>query len=60
MGDLRFKLHSAQIKISDLFESTHDKKLAVWYMARRWGKSYLSAVKCLEKAIKQPSSRSVF
>jgi hypothetical protein len=52
-GNLRFLLHSAQHIIYDKFHATNDRE-TVMLCSRRFGKSYLSVILCLEHAIKNP------
>lgn len=52
-GNLRFLLHSAQHLIYDKFHSTNDRE-TVMLCSRRFGKSFLSLVLCLEHCIRHP------
>lgn len=52
-GDLRFLLHDAQKLIYDAFWSTKHRETVI-LASRRFGKSFLSVVWCLEYAIRNP------
>jgi hypothetical protein len=52
-GDLRFLLHDAQKLIYDAFWSTTNRETVI-LASRRFGKSFLSVVWCLEYAIRNP------
>lgn len=56
MGDLSYKLHSAQKIIDEAF-SRITGQLFVGNCARQWGKSYWAVTKAIETALKLPKAR---
>lgn len=55
-GDLRFKLHKAQVEILDSFLASKGRKFVI-NSARRLGKSYLLCVLAIEYALKNPNTQ---
>lgn len=53
-GDLRWKLHSAQLKIDDTINSLGAVREALLLISRRFGKSYYAVVKAMETCLKKP------
>ncbi len=53
-GDLKWKLHSTQVKLYDLI---HDKRRFYLSCSRRLGKSFLLVCMAFEYALKNPGSR---
>lgn len=53
-GDLRFLLHDAQKIIYDDFYNRNTERETVLLCARRFGKSFLGLILCLEYAIRNP------
>ena len=58
-GNLRFLLHDAQKIIYDDFYASTDREI-VMLCARRFGKSFLSIILCLEYAIRNPNTITRF
>lgn len=52
-GNLRWKLHSVQKEMYDLFYNSKPNSVLVWLLARQSGKSYLLAIIALEYALRQ-------
>lgn len=55
-GNLQWKLHAGQTLIDEAYQAI-EGKLFVGLCSRRYGKTYWSVVKALEKAIKTPKAR---
>lgn len=55
-GFLKYKLHSVQKEMYDVFYNSEKRSILVWLLARQSGKSYLLAVLALEHALKQNDS----
>ena len=55
-GFLKYKLHSVQKEMYDIFYNSQNRSILVWLLARQTGKSYLLAVLALEFARKKPDS----
>lgn len=58
-GNLRFLCHEAQHVIYDSFYSTKDKETVI-LASRRFGKSYLGLILCLEYCIRNPNTIARF
>lgn len=57
-GNLSYKLHGNQLSIYETMRDSTDKKTVI-LAARRFGKSYLSAIFALEEGIRNPESRII-
>lgn len=55
-GILKFKCHSVQLEMYNLFYNAKDNTTLTWLLARQSGKSYLLAILALEQALKKPNS----
>lgn len=55
LGVLAFKLHAAQKEIYDLYHNT-DKKIAVWLLSRRTGKTHALCLLAVEACLRKPNS----
>lgn len=55
LGNLSWKLHSAQRELYELFYNSNNK-VQVWLISRRFGKTFAFCLLALEQCIKQPNS----
>src|SRR4051812_281894 len=54
-GFLRWKCHSVQQEMYDLFYNSENNSILVWLLARQSGKSVLLVILALEQAIRKPN-----
>jgi len=55
-GFLKYKLHSGQKEMYDIFYGSPRRSILVWLISRQFGKSYTLAILALEQAIKKEDS----
>lgn len=55
-GELKFKMHSIQKEMYDLYLSSGPRSTQVWLLSRQTGKSYCLALLALIEAIQKPNS----
>lgn len=55
-GNLKWKCHSAQVKLYDIFYDAPDHSTLVWLLSRQTGKSFALGLLALEQALRKPHS----